>query len=194
MRRVAQELGTGAASLYAHVTGKDELLELILDRAAGDLQIPDADPARWREQLKQVARELRRLLSRPGLAQISLARIPTGPNSVVAAERIMAIARCGGLSDKVVAYLIDLLTLFVGAVAYEETLWIARLGPQGQEAMLERLGQIRDYFESLPADRFPNMVALAGQMMQPDEGDERFEFALDVLIGGLAAYSAARDT
>src|SRR5690606_28095546 len=29
MRRVAQELGTGPASLYAHVSDKDELLELV---------------------------------------------------------------------------------------------------------------------------------------------------------------------
>ena len=31
MRRVAQRLGTGAASLYAHVSGREELLELVVD-------------------------------------------------------------------------------------------------------------------------------------------------------------------
>src|SRR6202000_3281865 len=35
MRRVADQLGTGAASLYAHVSGKDELLELVFDELVG---------------------------------------------------------------------------------------------------------------------------------------------------------------
>ncbi len=46
MRRVAEALGTGAASLYAHVASKEELVELV-DRA-GDrrMEIPaEPDPA-----------------------------------------------------------------------------------------------------------------------------------------------------
>src|ERR1700741_3352131 len=35
MRRVADQLGTGAASLYAHVSGKDELLELVFSELVG---------------------------------------------------------------------------------------------------------------------------------------------------------------
>src|SRR5437868_5722680 len=57
MRRLAEELGAGAASLYWHVGSKDGLLDLVLDQLIGEGQVPDADPARWREQLKQVARE-----------------------------------------------------------------------------------------------------------------------------------------
>src|SRR5919106_2770891 len=36
MRRVADELGTGPASLYWHVANKDELINLLIDRVAGD--------------------------------------------------------------------------------------------------------------------------------------------------------------
>jgi hypothetical protein len=36
MRRVAQELETGAASLYAHVARKSELHDLVYDRALAD--------------------------------------------------------------------------------------------------------------------------------------------------------------
>src|SRR5689334_4092199 len=45
MRAVGQALGTGAASLYAHVASKDELLELVIERVIGevpDLPEPDA--------------------------------------------------------------------------------------------------------------------------------------------------------
>jgi hypothetical protein len=45
---------------------------------------------------------------------------------------------------------------------------------------------MRAYFESLPRDRFPNIISLAGPLTA-GAGDERFEFGLDVLVRGLAA-------
>src|SRR5581483_5676452 len=54
MRRVAERLGTGAASLYWHVGSKDGLLDLLLDAVIGEQEVPDPDPERWQEQLKQV--------------------------------------------------------------------------------------------------------------------------------------------
>ena len=47
MRAVAEELGTGAGSLYWHVRGKEELLNLMVDRVIGALEVPDPDPPRW---------------------------------------------------------------------------------------------------------------------------------------------------
>src|SRR6266536_1712048 len=40
MRRLAKELGTGAASLYWHVQSKDELLELLVDRVMTEIELP----------------------------------------------------------------------------------------------------------------------------------------------------------
>ena len=44
MRKVAQRLNTGAASLYAYVSGKDELLELVFDELIGQVPLPEPDP------------------------------------------------------------------------------------------------------------------------------------------------------
>ena len=59
MRRLADRLGTGPASLYAHVSGRDELLMLLLERAAADIVIPDPEPERWQEQVREVAYSMR---------------------------------------------------------------------------------------------------------------------------------------
>jgi hypothetical protein len=48
------------------------------------------------------------------------------------------------------------------------------------------VSDMRNYFASLPTDRFPNIVALAGALTE-GSGDERFEFGLEVLVRGLAA-------
>ncbi len=46
---------------------------------------------------------------------------------------------------------------------------------------------IRNYFETLPADVFPNIRATAEALMSGDP-EERFELGLDVIIRGLASY------
>src|SRR3954462_15816766 len=52
MRSLAKELDTGPASLYAHVANKEEIDQLVIDRIAARLEIPEPDPERWAEQLK----------------------------------------------------------------------------------------------------------------------------------------------
>jgi hypothetical protein len=81
----------------------------------------------------------------------------------------------------VVAFAGDLLGLYVGAFAFEETMTDQAMTPE----MVAAMGQ---WFASLPAGRFPNIHALAGAMMAGD-ADERFEWGADVIIRGLATYA-----
>ncbi len=188
MRAVAGALGTGAASLYAHVGSKDELVELVVERVIGEISLEEApDPERWVEQLLQTGREMRRVWARHrDLARASFARIPLGENALRGSEWMISVMRAGGLSDRTIGLGCDLLALYIGAVAYEESLDPAEgVEPEEIAAFVARL---HDYFASLPADRFPGIVALAGALTGAD-GDERFEFGLEVLIRGLIAVS-----
>src|SRR5215210_7818198 len=77
MRRVAEELDTGAASLYWHVGSKDGLLDLVLEEVIGEQvgDIPEPDPNRWQEQLKDVARAMRQtILRHRDIVEISIGR------------------------------------------------------------------------------------------------------------------------
>ncbi len=188
MRRVAQTLGTGAASLYAHVAGKEELIELVVERVIGSVAIPEQpDPEHWQEEVKDGLRVMRAAIaSHRDLARAIFARIPLGENALAGSEWMIRTLRAGGLPDQVVAYACDLLPLYVTAVAYEQSLYAGEnVTP---EVMGEFVANMRNYFESLPADRFPNTVALAAQLTSGD-GDERFEFGLEVLVRGLAAMA-----
>src|SRR5437762_5722393 len=98
MRRLAEELDTGPASLYWHVGSKDGLLDLVLDHLIGEMRVPDPDPARWQEQLKDIARAQRDAsLRHPYIVRISIGRIPMGPGALRYSERMLAILRAGGL-------------------------------------------------------------------------------------------------
>jgi AcrR family transcriptional regulator len=196
MRRLAEELGTGAASLYWHVGSKDGLLDLVLDQVIGEQKIPDPDPEHWREQLKQVARDQRAAsLRHPWVVRVSIGRIPMGPNALRYSERILAILRAGGLPPHlaVQGYLLLIATIngFTidetgvddGAAAADSPLPI-------DAADLQQVADMaRDYIASLPAAAFPNMTALAGEFAFSDP-DERFELLIDIFVDGLSRRAA----
>src|SRR5215470_8366774 len=122
MRRLAEELGTGAASLYWHVGSKDGLLDLVFDELIGEEQVPDADPSRWQEQLKDIARAQRRVsLRHPYLVRISIGRIPMGPNALRFSERVLAILRAGGLPPRLAVQGYLLLISTVNGFTVDET-------------------------------------------------------------------------
>jgi AcrR family transcriptional regulator len=197
MRRVADELGTGAASLYWHVGSKDGLLDLVFDRVIGEQQIPDPDPKRWQEQLKEVARAQRDAsLRHPYIVRISIGRIPMGPNALRYSERVLAILRAGGVPPRLAVQGQLLLISAVNGFTLDETgVGEPGGGPApdqasqaGQAGQLDPAGLVRDYLASLPAARFPNLVELAGQYAVPDAG-ERFELLLDIFVDGLARHA-----
>ena len=47
------------------------------------------------------------------------------------------------------------------------------------------IAELRQYFASLPADRFPHIVAMAVPLTDEAEPDARFEFGLDALVRGI---------
>jgi AcrR family transcriptional regulator len=189
MRSVAATLGTGAASLYAHFASKEELIESLVERVIGEVEFDGpADPDRWIQQLQLLGHEVRAMWARHrDLARASFARIPLGENALEGSESMIAIMRAGGLSERAIGLGCDLLALYIGAVAYEES-----IDPQGNHTPAEMsafVDELRKYFASLPVDRFPGIVGLAAALTEAD-GEERFDFGLEVLIHGLIAVSA----
>src|SRR5438067_12106440 len=59
IRRVAAVLGTGPSSLYAHIVNKDDLDDLLVARLCAGIELPEPDPASWREQIHDVYAQLR---------------------------------------------------------------------------------------------------------------------------------------
>jgi AcrR family transcriptional regulator len=185
MRRVAEELGAGAASLYVHVADKDELDSLMLDQVLGELRLPEPVPKRWQEQLTALARELVRVMeANMGIARVAIANPPVGPNALRVTDWMLGLLRTAGATDPVAAYGSDLVWLYCTSVALEVSAYAATGFDPADVA--DRATQMRQYLASLPSDRFPNVVALASPITGGG-GDERLEFGLDVLIGGLAA-------
>ena len=187
MRRVAEHLGTGAASLYAHVSGKEELLELVYDALVGQVALVEPDPATWRISCARSC----------ATSTTCLSHIPTRPSPAWAGSRPRrrpwppprswpGFTRAGGLCPKVVALGLDELVLYVSATAFEDGLF--RRG-MDEEEMLRYYAGVHAFYAALPADRYPVLASIAPDMTGHDDV-ERFNFGLDVLISGLEAVNA----
>src|SRR6201999_1807197 len=112
---------------------------LMLDRNVGEAEVVEPRET-WQETVKESLRATRPLLAkRRGAPQISLGRVPAGPNSLPVMERTLAILAAAGLSAKVISYAADMFALYVGGFAFEES-----MPSQGDPAA------IGEYFASLP--------------------------------------------
>ncbi|HWD82041.1 MAG TPA: TetR/AcrR family transcriptional regulator C-terminal domain-containing protein [Kribbella sp.] len=94
IRSVAAELGVRPMSLYGHVAGKDDLLDLMFDQLAGESVLGDDLPADWRSALEAIARRTRdQGLAHPWSIELLVDRIQLGPNTLrVLDEWIRAVA------------------------------------------------------------------------------------------------------
>ncbi|GAA1293952.1 TetR/AcrR family transcriptional regulator C-terminal domain-containing protein [Pseudonocardia aurantiaca] len=91
MRKVAAAIGAGAASLYRYVETRDELLELMADAAAGEIDLSRAPSGDWRADLVALAHELREVYRRhPWMLDIAPGRVALGPNTVDVLEYALA--------------------------------------------------------------------------------------------------------
>src|SRR3954466_10203512 len=63
MRRLARELGVEAASLYHHVSSKDEILDGLVDTVSAEIETPSRTDG-WRPAVRQRAHNTRAVLLR----------------------------------------------------------------------------------------------------------------------------------
>src|SRR6478609_1229977 len=86
MRLLAGRLGTSTATLYRHVTGKEELLVHVVDRLLGEVRAGVEAEAiatgNWRDVLSRIAFGYQRFLSEhPNVLPLLVGQLPIGPNA-----------------------------------------------------------------------------------------------------------------
>src|ERR1035437_7025278 len=153
LRKVAAVLDTGAASLYVYVANLDELHALVLDRVLGEVVTPAGRDGDWRYRLKAALRSYSEALyARPGLAQVALSTIPSGPNMVELTESLLALLEQGGVERGRAAWAVDLLLLHTSAFAAERD-----NRRSGDEVALRRA---QEALGSVSPDEHPHIHAL----------------------------------
>ena len=178
MRLLAERLETGTATLYRHVTGKDELMVYVLDSRMGEIvDAYDAFAARpraWREALERIAFAYRRfLVDHPSLLPLLVGRLPIGPNALTIRERSLTALVERGFSPELAARAFTTLLQYVVGSA------VTQAGtPAPDEA-----AAIQDYYRSLGAVH-PH-VAAAAEALTHTPREAGFVEGLDIVLDGI---------
>jgi AcrR family transcriptional regulator len=187
-RRLAERLGIQSASLYNHMRDKQELLTLLANAISREVGPPPAD-APWRTQLEAIGHDYRRVLLRHrDAARILLTTLPLGPDRLLLIERVLGVLRAAGFSPTSAADAANVFNTFVTGFVQDETRALPRT--ELQQVPVEQLNeQVRQSFKRLPAERYPSLVALADELVNPDM-DRQFNFGLTALLSGLEAANS----
>jgi AcrR family transcriptional regulator len=120
VRRLADELETGSASLYRHVASRDELLVLMVDHVLGEIELP-ADELPGRAKVEQLSWELRRvLIDHKNLLPALTATPLLGPNAMRgAANGLENLLDAGFAAPAAVPAYLALIDYVLGTVYFD---------------------------------------------------------------------------
>jgi AcrR family transcriptional regulator len=184
MRSLAAELGTGPASLYAHVVNKADLDELLIGRLYSEVVIPEPDSATWRTQIHHVCAQIRdQYLKYPGISRAALATASTNLDTLMIAEGMLAILLAGNVPPQKAAWAIDSLALYINAYTLERSLVDAVRDAPAEGWVLSR-DDLMHRLRALPAETFPQTRRHAAELTA-GTGHERFDFTIRIIVDHL---------
>ena len=170
MPELARTLQVSPSSLYNHVTGRDQIVELLRERAMSEVELPDEQPeGPWTDVVAEVLRSYRRSYARyPRLIPL-LTAYPVNSSHAIRMYNVLAVTlRRAGFDAADALRAITLMDCFVlGAaldVAAPDEPWHSgeEVGPEFADALATGVGKA-------------------------DRADDAFEYGLAVLLRGLAA-------
>ena len=115
MRRLASDLDTGPASLYVYIRNRDELLNALLDRVGGMVELEEPDPGALARAGPPPGRAavLRVMEEHRGIARVAVANVPTGESALRLADNLLGLLLAGGVSPRDAAWACDVIPLFI---------------------------------------------------------------------------------
>jgi AcrR family transcriptional regulator len=190
MRRLAGELGVAPMAAYRYVSGKDDVLELMVDRVYGDLVLP-ADGLGWRETLRAIAYGTRELMARhPWLTRMSSSRaaLALTPNRMAVAERALRALDGLGLDADAMMVIADTVDLYTVGRARAEVATRELMAGQGASDGEElRVSLAPQMMWLLRTGRYPTYERYTREATRKDDALWRFETGLDCVLDGIAA-------
>src|SRR5438094_2695862 len=181
MRRLGQEVGVEAMSLYNHVRNKDEILNGMVDIVFSEIDLPAAGED-WPTAMRRRAISARHALKRhPWAIGLMESRAQPGPATLRHHDSVLRNLREAGFSIEMAAHAYSLLDSYIYGFTLNELTLPFDNSPQ---KVAEVAGNI---MREMPAGEYLYLTEMAGEhAMKPgyDYGDE-FEFGLNVILEGL---------
>ena len=180
MRKLAQELGVEAMSLYHHVTNKDDILDGLVEAVFSEIDLPSGE-ADWKAAMRRRAISVREALRRhPWATGLMESRSTPGPATLRHHDAVLRILRNAGFSVELAAHAFSVLDSYIYGFALQE----ANLPFQNPEELAAVADTIMRHIDP---DEYPYFTEIAVEhALQPgyDYGNE-FVYGLDLILDGL---------
>ena len=189
MRRLAEELGAEAMSLYYYLANKEDLLDGIADAVVGEINdvvsaidVPSAG-ASWKTAVRRrilSAREV--LLRHPWAPRVFETRTSTSPAVLLYYDGLLRLMRDGGFSYDLIHHALH--ALGSRALGFTQEL----LDPSADTSDEETTAALEGM-----AGQIPHLVAMLMEVAHDDpdstlgwcDDQAEFEFGLDLILDGL---------
>jgi AcrR family transcriptional regulator len=183
MRAVAERLGTGQASLYAHVRSKADLERLMVEAVTAEIDRPSSGS--WRVDLESEAARTQEVYARyPGLAVAAFASLPRDEGYADRLEARLALLQSAGL-EPLQAQAADLAVGLLAVVrAIEDAQIAARIAESGLTAE-EWWQHARDVVTADPEAR--PLVAQISERLNPDDRAWMSRELIQIVLDGIQA-------
>ena len=177
MRRLAQELGVEAMSLYYHVANKEEIVGGILGLAMEEVELPPAD-LDWKEALRTSATSVHDVLERHPWAAAQM----MSPNRVSDArirwmDATLGRLRQAGFSANLTHHAYHALDSHITG----STLWNSGYA----SAMRDATTTAVDFLSSLPEGEYEYLIEHVHTHLSGPDDIREFDFGLGLILDSL---------
>ena len=180
MRKLAQELGVEAMSLYNHVANKDDILDGIVDLVFGEIAVP-SNQVDWKTAMRQRAISARDVLLRhPWATSLMQSRTKPGPATLRHHDSVIGRLREAGFTVDMAAHAFSVMDGYIYGFALQQMNLPYHTSEESAEVAENILRQ-------LPADEYPHLAEMIIEHALKLGYDyaEEFEFGLDLILDGL---------
>jgi AcrR family transcriptional regulator len=173
-RRLGNELGCEAMSIYHHFPSKAHLMDALVDLVLAEARVPAAGEGEWLHRLRLAAHNFRAIgLMHPRFFPFFAVHRLNTPSGVAYLDGIIGILREAGFSDRDAARYFREIGYYLTGAALDETVGHAK-GPSAAEPVSN---------ETIAAN-FPHLAAVSSYF-QPEQFQATFETGLEMLLEGV---------
>lgn len=178
MRKLAQELGVKAMSLYNYVNNKDDLLDGIVDIVISQIEVPSLETD-WKQAMRQRAISAHEVLLRhPWSIMAIMSRVNLGPAMLRYVDATLGCLHKAGFSFELADHAWNAIDSHIYGFTLQEInfpLEAAEYSPTAES-----------FLPHIPADQYPSLNRLSRHIIEGDyDGLHDFEFGLELLLNGL---------
>jgi AcrR family transcriptional regulator len=193
MRKLADELGVGAMSLYYYVPNKEELLDGMVDVVFSEIELPPTG-VDWRTAMRHRALSTREVLNRHRWAVgLMESRRSPGPASFRVHNAVLGCLREGGFSIEMTIQAYSVLDAYIYGFALQEKSVPFEDAEEGAAVAQEQVRQFAEDAEEQQsaalAEEFPYLAeVVAGHVAEVGyDFATAFEYGLDLILDALEA-------